>query len=110
MRKPVAPCISVDERGIAYIDGTETKVLTVIQNKRLSRETPEQLRSNMPHLSFSQVFAALAYYQGHREDVEKQIRALDDRAARILANQPSCPSRSELLARRAERQKQIPTG
>ena len=30
MRKPVAPRIVFDDRGIAYIEGTETKVLSVV--------------------------------------------------------------------------------
>ncbi len=44
MRTALAPHIQVDPRGIANLDDTETKVLTVVLNKRMSRDTPEQLR------------------------------------------------------------------
>ena len=101
MRKTAAPHIELDERGIAYIDGTQTKVLTVIRNKHASRDTPEQLRANMPHLSISQVYAALAFYHDHREEIDRQIVLLDDRAEQILAGQPAHFSREQLTERRA---------
>ena len=41
MRTQVYPHIRVDERGIAYIDDTETKVITVVRSKKMSRDTPE---------------------------------------------------------------------
>src|SRR5205085_1296336 len=34
---PRAPHITIDGRGIAYIEGTHTKVMTIVQNKRAAR-------------------------------------------------------------------------
>ena len=103
VRKMAAAHITLDDRGIAYIDETETKVLTVVRNKKMSRDTPEQLRANMPHLSLAQVYAALAYYQDHRAAIDAQMRQLDRRTEEILAQQPAGPTREELLARRSKR-------
>lgn len=100
MRTTVAPHVDLDERGIAYIDGTQTKVLTVVRNKQVSRDTPEQLRANMPHLSISQVYSALAFYHDHREEIDRQIELLEDRAEHILASQRSPLSREQLAERR----------
>src|SRR5690349_3495909 len=103
MRKQIAPHITQDERGIAYIDTTETKVLTVVRNKLASRDTPEQLRSNMPHLSIAQVYAALAYYHDHVAEMTAQMEELDRTAEGVLAKQPGGLTRQELLARRSRR-------
>src|SRR5437870_3207934 len=93
------PHISFDERGIAYIDGTRTKVMTVVQNKRAARNTPEQLQSAMPHLTLAQVYAALAYYHDHRSEIDGQIRQSHERAESILALQPQAPTRATLTRR-----------
>jgi Uncharacterized conserved protein len=95
----IAPHITLDDRGIAYIDGTRTKVMTVVQNKRASRNTPEQLQAAMPHLTIAQVYAALAYYHDHRPEIDRHIRESHARAEAILASQPTAPTRAELIAR-----------
>jgi uncharacterized protein (DUF433 family) len=95
----VAPHITLDKRGIAYIYGTQTKVMTVVQNKRASRNTPEQLQAAMPHLTIAQVYTALAYYHDHRAQIDRQIRESNLRAAEILASQPPTPTGAQLLAR-----------
>lgn len=94
-----APHIAVDDRGIAYVECTRTKVMTVVQNKRASRCTPEQLQAAMPHLTIAQVYAALAYYHDHRADIDRQIRQAHNRAEAILQSQPPGPTRAELRAR-----------
>src|SRR2546421_12529396 len=95
----IAPHILLDERGIAYIDGTRTKVMIVVQNKRAARNTPEQLQAAMPHLTLAQVYAALAYYHDHKVEIDRQIRQSHERAESILASQPQGPTRAELLKR-----------
>ena len=94
------PGISVDPRGVAYIEGTQTKVLTVVQNKRASRNTPEQLQTSMPHLTLAQVYAALAYYYSHKSTVDRQIRESVKLADEFFAGQPPSPTRAELVAHR----------
>lgn len=102
MRQYAAPHVTLDQHGIAYIDDTATKVLTVVRNKKVSRDTPEQLRANMPHLSLAQVYAALAYYLDHQAEIDGQAAEMDRRAEEILAKQPTGPTRDELLARRPD--------
>ncbi len=107
MRTVAAPHITLDKRGIAYVDSTETKVLTVVRNKKMSRDTPEQLRMNMPHLTLSQVYAAIAYYLDHQTEIDSQIGDLDLKADRILAAQPPGPTRDQLLSRKARRRSRV---
>lgn len=96
------PHIAQDSRGIAYVEGTHTKVMTIVQNKRASRCTPEQLQAAMPHLPLAQVYAALAFYHDHRAEVDRQIRAAHRKADSIRQAQPPAPTRSELRARLSE--------
>ena len=54
----------------------------------------------MPHLTLAQVYAAMAYYLDHQQEVDTLASELDRRAEQILSEQPPGPSREELLARR----------
>ncbi len=98
-----APHIRLDDRGIAYIDDTETKVISVVRNKAVSGDSPEELREYMPHLSLAQVYAALAYYHDHKPDIDAQIERLDRGAEELIAQAPQGPSRDELTRRLQER-------
>ena len=51
--------IVVDEKGRAYIDGTGVKVTLVVM-ETMKGETPAQIHEGHPHLSLSQIHAALA--------------------------------------------------
>jgi uncharacterized protein (DUF433 family) len=37
--------------------------------------TPEEIITELPHLSLAQVYAALAYYHANREEIEADINA-----------------------------------
>jgi uncharacterized protein (DUF433 family) len=36
--------------------------------------SPEEIAAEYPHLNLEQVFAALTYYQAHREEIDQQLR------------------------------------
>src|SRR5579884_4314676 len=65
--------IVVDKNGVAYIEGTTTKVIEVAVAKETSGLTPEQLQTELPHLSRAQVYAALAYYYAHQAELDAEI-------------------------------------
>ena len=77
--------IVLDERGVAYIEGTTTKVIEVVLNQESSGDTPKELAENMPHLSYEQVCAALHYYDKNKQelddDIEKRKKWADEQAA-----------------------------
>ena len=65
--------IVVDDQGVARFAGSRTKVLHVILEQRANGWSAEQLQEQFPHLSLAAIYAALAYYQDHRAQVDAQI-------------------------------------
>jgi hypothetical protein len=57
--------------------------------------TPEQIRAEYPDLTLEQAYAALAYYYGHKEEIEADF-AREQEAASDFDSR-----KAELLARRA---------
>ena len=53
--------VFLDTSGVAWIDDTHTKVVEVIRD-HAAGYTPEQLREEYPHLTRTQVYAAISYY------------------------------------------------
>jgi hypothetical protein len=49
------------------------KVIEVVLAKRASGLNPEELQTELPHLSLAQIYAALAYYHAHRPEMDGEI-------------------------------------
>ena len=64
--------IEVDDRGVAKLIGTRSKVMQIVMDTR-NGYTPEEIQAHYPHLTIAQVHAALAYYYDHRAEVDQQI-------------------------------------
>jgi len=45
--------------------------------------SPEEIASELPHLSLAQIYAALAYYHANREQIEADIAAEEIEAERL---------------------------
>lgn len=69
-----AAYIGVDDAGGAWIEGTTTKVIEVALTKITSGLSPEEVQEELPHLSVPQVYAALAYYYAHQEELDVEIQ------------------------------------
>ena len=93
------PLIRVDDAGIAWIEGTTTKVIEVALAKLVSELTPEELQAELPHLSLAQIYGALAYYHAHRAEMDADIQRRKRLVEEFRAEEQNPPSRSELLAR-----------
>jgi uncharacterized protein (DUF433 family) len=66
--------IVLDENGVAWIEGTTTKVIEVVLNKEWTGQTAEELQQQgMPHLTLAQIYAALSYYHAHKEELDTDI-------------------------------------
>lgn len=52
--------------------------------------TPEEITTEMPHLSLAHVYAALTYYHANRDEIEADIAA-EDAAATHLETQHAVP-------------------
>ncbi len=75
-----------DERGVAWIDDTNVKVIEVALDVLAHGSSPEEIHLQHPHLSLAQVHAALACYYDHQDAfdaaIERQLREVEALAAR----------------------------
>jgi len=51
--------------------------------------SPEEIVSEYPHLTLAGIYAALAYYHDHREDINADIRAERDWYEEMKSKYPS---------------------
>jgi uncharacterized protein (DUF433 family) len=61
--------------GKPRIAGSRIQVKHVVVMHERQRMTPEEIVSEYPHLTLASIYAALAYYHDHREEVNADIRA-----------------------------------
>ena len=65
--------IVVDDKGVARVAGSRSRVIDIVLDKLAYALNPEQIQEQHPHLSLAQVHAALAYYYDHQAQVDAQI-------------------------------------
>jgi uncharacterized protein (DUF433 family) len=66
--------IWLDDRGVAWIDQTNTKVIEVALDMIAHGWSPEEIHFQHSHLSLAQIHAALGYYYDHREDLDAEVQ------------------------------------
>ena len=79
----VASQIEIDDQGVAWIAGANTKVLEVVLDKKAYGWSPEEIHFQHPHLALSQIHSALAYYYENREKLDEQIERDYQEAKRL---------------------------
>ncbi|MBM3762545.1 MAG: DUF433 domain-containing protein [Acidobacteria bacterium] len=91
--------IHLDPNGIAWLTGTRTKVIEVVMDHRAHGWSAEEMHFQHPHLTISQIHAAMSFYYDNQAKVDQQIDE-DLEAATRLSLQLSDPAfRSQLLRR-----------
>jgi uncharacterized protein (DUF433 family) len=96
------PAIRLDDAGVAWIEGTTTKVIEVVLNKMGSGASLEELKQDLRHLSPSQISAALDYYEAHRTELDAEIERRRRWVEELRAQERNPLTRSELLARKQQ--------
>jgi len=91
--------IEIDEKGIPWISGANTKVVEVVLDKMAHNSSPEEMHEQYPHLSLAQIHAALSYYYEHRDEVDADIERRDRYVENLRAQQKSPLTRKELESR-----------
>jgi uncharacterized protein (DUF433 family) len=77
--------IELDDRGIAWIDGTRTKFTEVVLDKIAYGWSPEEIHFQHPHLALAQIHAALAYYYENQTEQDAQIRLGLEKSGKLAA-------------------------
>src|ERR1700733_8246890 len=70
----IATQIEIDDRSVPWIAGTNVKVAEIVLDKIAYRSSPEEMHFQYPHLSLSQIHAALAYYYDHQPELDAHIQ------------------------------------
>ena len=65
--------ISLDDRGVAWIEGTRTKVKELVIEKLAFGWSPEELHRQHPHLPLAKIYAALSYYFEHQPEIDADM-------------------------------------
>ncbi len=88
--------IHLDDRGVAWIDETNTKVIEVALDKLACGSSPEEIHFQHPHLSMAQIHAALSYYYDYQQafdvEIERQLQYVDQ----MMAQAGDSPVRKRL--------------
>ena len=94
------PHIEVSAEGIATIRGTRTKVIEVVLDRLAHHWDADEIQRQHPHLTFSQIYAALAYYHDHQDEIDREIDRRLERIQHIAVDQPPSRVRAKLRATR----------
>ena len=70
-----APHIKRDDRGVAWIDETNVKVIEVVLDRLAYGWSPEGIHFQHPRLSLAQIYAALTYYYDNQGELTARSRA-----------------------------------
>jgi uncharacterized protein (DUF433 family) len=95
--------IELDQNGIPWITGANTKVVEVVLDKIAHNSSPEEMHRQYPHLSLAQIHAALSYYYQHQAEVDTQIQKQLKEVDTLALSQPDSGLRQRLRAIKSER-------
>jgi uncharacterized protein (DUF433 family) len=95
--------IELDQNGIPWIAGANTKVVEVVLDKMAHGSSPEEMHFQYPHLSLAQIHAALSYYYEHQTELDALILRDWNEVKELAANQPESPLMHRLRALKRER-------
>lgn len=104
---PPNPYLDIHAPGDLRIRGTRVDLCVVVEDY-LEGHLPEQMAINYPTLDLEAVHGVIAYYLGHRAEVDRYVELCRLRADRMhadIANQPEAPVVTRLRAIKAARTK-----
>lgn len=88
--------IWLDDRGVAWIDNVNTKVIEVALDMIAHGWSPEEIHFQHPHLSLAQIHAALGYYYDHKAEMDAQIERSARKVEQLRAAAGESPLRKRL--------------
>ena len=92
--------IDITENGEPKLMGSRIKVKHLVAVKQAHGYTAEQMQQEAyPHLSLAQIYAALAYYYDHQQEIDESIKRDDADYEQEWQRQQSDPSHQEFIAR-----------
>jgi uncharacterized protein (DUF433 family) len=96
--------IEIDTDGVAWIADTGVKVIEIAVDKLAHGSSPEEMHFQYPHLSLSQIHAALAYYYDHQDELDREIEKRRLAADELGARSSDAALREKLINRETTRE------
>jgi uncharacterized protein (DUF433 family) len=97
--------LSTDEHGAIRVSGTRVTLDSII-HRYLQGQSPEALHEGFPTVPLTDIYAVIAYYLAHREDIDLYLHQQVDAAERIRemfeAKYPPKITQAELRRRRGQ--------
>ncbi len=90
--------IRLDQRGVAWIDDTRSKVIEVALEHIAYGWSAEEIHRQHPHLSLAQTHAALAFYYDHQSEFDKAMAESVARSDKLAAENSNSLGRQRLRA------------
>jgi uncharacterized protein (DUF433 family) len=91
--------IFLDERGRAWIDDKNVKVIEVVLDKIGYGWSPEEIYEGHDHyLSLAQIHAAFAYYYDHQAEFDAEIERQDQEYWKLREQNQNSPILQKLRA------------
>lgn len=91
--------ILLDERGRAWIDDTNVKVIEVVLDKLGYGWDPEQILAGYPGtFTLAQLHAAFSYYYDHQAEFDAEIERQNKEYERLWAENRNSPIHEKLRA------------
>ncbi|MDD5138634.1 MAG: DUF433 domain-containing protein [Verrucomicrobiales bacterium] len=88
--------IARDERGVAWIDGKNVKVIEVILDHLAYGWSAEAIHEQQPQLSLAEIHSALAFYYDHTAELDDQIARQEKELAALRAATGGSPMQYRL--------------
>ncbi len=95
--------IQCDERGVAWIGQTNTKVIEVAAEHAGYGWEAEEIHAAHPHLALAQIHAALSFYYDHKAEMDEQMQRQMASYERLRSEAAGQITRGELRGRLARK-------
>ncbi|HUO06724.1 MAG TPA: DUF433 domain-containing protein [Phycisphaerae bacterium] len=88
--------IYLDEKGEAWVKRAGAKVRELVEIYYAYGEDPEEIVRQFPHLTLSDVHAAMMHYYDHRAEIDETIKRLRELTEKMQAETPEAPITKQL--------------
>ena len=97
--------IEIDDKGVAWVADTNTKVIEVVLDKVAHGWSPEEIYfQHYGDLSLAQIHAALAYYYDHQAELDAEIKRRAQEGDELAKKASNPTLREKLLALKRQQQ------
>ncbi len=99
MTTTIAPHIRLDERGVAWIDESNVKVIEVALEKIAHNASADEIhKQHQGFLTLAQIHGALAWYYDHQAEMDAEIQRQAQEFDKLRSQAIDSPGRQRLRA------------